>query len=266
MTCNVAFITDSGYVYSTKVAVRSVLKTTPSASVHIVTSEVSGSDITELASLSERVKVVELSDADVAWSKGFSLHSSPHMSNACYLKAILADVLPMDRVLYMDSDCIAVRDVSELYDSDMKEHHLIAATFNSQIREVHRNRLRLVGDYFNAGVLVMPLKKWREIGMRSMFESWYRDNIDRVFMDDQDVFNCITDTRVKWIKKHWNVTQRELFNPSSNFDIPRDKVGIIHFNGPEKPWFPNYRSMFNSFYFDFDSAEGVVADYLDKDL
>ena len=72
-----------------------------------------------------------------------------HISKADLFKFYMAEIFPhIDKILYLDSDTIVRKDLSELFNTDIKDYYLAAA--------------KRPGDEYNCGVLLYNLKKWRE--------------------------------------------------------------------------------------------------------
>lgn len=167
-----------------------------------------------------------------------------------------------DRILYLDCDLIVEGDISGLYDVELGDCEAAAVRSEdfrllSKIKKpifmdrfpynVDNYRTDALGmktpeNYFNAGVLVMDLKKVRQrITQKQVFEILHRHNY---YYNDQDVLNIVFDGRVKNVDCRWNymtyipeqlakenVNNRKLFA-----EFYRENPCIIHYTSAEKPW------------------------------
>ena len=167
-----------------------------------------------------------------------------------------------DRILYLDCDLIVEGDISGLYDVELGDCEAAAVRSEdfrllSKIKKpifmdrfpynVDNYRTDALGmktpeNYFNAGVLVMDLKKVRQrITQKQVFEILHRHNY---YYNDQDVLNIVFDGRVKNVDCRWNymtyipeqlakenVNNRKLFE-----ELYRENPCIIHYTSAEKPW------------------------------
>ena len=98
------------------------------------------------------------------------------MSEATYYRFYIDDYLPTDleEVLYIDADIICMQNISEFYFKQFKELKnseytiSVSTEFTDNFDEYgyhdEFNRLELKnGNYFNAGVMFIDLKKWKKI-------------------------------------------------------------------------------------------------------
>ena len=126
------------------------------------------------------------------------------------LRLALHEILPEeDRVLWLDIDTIVNEDITELFETDLEGCYVAAA--EEPIRSKRPFR------YYNAGVMIMDLRKLRD----GMAEELIRYT-NRVEMDfpDQDVINLLCQGRIKAIDPYWN---------SNRWIVEVENPGITHF-------------------------------------
>ncbi len=145
------------------------------------------------------------------------------------------------RVVLLDSDTLVLGDLGELQDSSLDEA-IIGACVDPFIPTVSsvdglpgivRRRLPDHAPYFNAGIMVVDLRRWREerVGERALeyIERLHR----RLRQYDQDALNAVMAGRWKKLDGSWNTQPR---TPNAlGIPLP-EQPRIVHFSGRLKPW------------------------------
>lgn len=172
-----------------------------------------------------------------------------------YFRLFLPQILGnYEKVLYLDADMVVCHDVAELYNLDLKNMLLgavrdpiISGSNKSPLYNKHDDMEKLgiknIYDYFQAGVLLINLKKIAEDGLCGrMIEYAATHDCDLV---DQDVLNLFCQGRVKFIDNKWNVDVNTIamkvvpYAPAGmwkEYKANRDDAYIYHFAGADKPW------------------------------
>ena len=94
----------------------------------------------------------------------YEKHLKQNANEGCYcspytLLRLLADLYPMpDKLLYLDADVMACRDIGLLYDQDVSQVEYAAA-------RDHYGHFLVSPNYINAGVLLFNMKRCRETGI-----------------------------------------------------------------------------------------------------
>ena len=110
------------------------------------------------------------------------------------LRLALPEILPEeDRVLWLDIDTIVNTDITDLMKTDLDGCYVAA------VEEPIRSKDPFL--YYNAGVMVMDLKKLRD-GMADLLIR-YVNRVDMRF-PDQDVINLLCQGRIKPVSPYWN--------------------------------------------------------------
>ena len=126
------------------------------------------------------------------------------------LRLALPEILPEeDRVLWLDIDTIVNTDITDLFGTELDGCYVAA------VEEPIRSKDPFL--YYNAGVMVMDLKKLRD-GMADLLIR-YVNRVDLRF-PDQDVINLLCQGRIKPISPYWN---------SNNWIVEVSDPGITHF-------------------------------------
>lgn len=167
------------------------------------------------------------------------------LSPAAFLRFLAADRLPgVDRCVYLDGDIVVRHDPRRLGETDLRGTTLGAvrsrvAPFLASpggVRRWFELGLPSVGAYFNSGVLVMDLRRWREGDVTSHLSEFLRAHGHDTWVADQEAMNAVL--AADWIEldRTWNyithVSESFLQQPELE---PRDP-SIVHFAGRSKPW------------------------------
>lgn len=153
---------------------------------------------------------------------------------AIYYRLLIPELFPeFDKVLYMDCDTVLLTDVAELYGADIGDNYIGAVADQAvaavpAFREYTKNALGIEAEkYFNSGVIVMNLKKFRQVGFCEKFAKTLR-SYNFTIAPDQDVLNLICKDKVYYFDGGWNKM------PIAGEDDKTPK--LIHYNLTMKPW------------------------------
>ena len=141
-----------------------------------------------------------------------------HWTYTCLLPLAYPDIFrEEDRVLRLDDDTIIVKDIGGLFDMDMEDN------YTAMVEEPVRGKFPF--RYFNAGVCLMNLKKFRETGI-------YKKMIDmansmELTAMDQDAINVFCQGEIKKIGPEWNMAEHITEHHNDPY--------IIHYAGCLKP-------------------------------
>ena len=103
---------------------------------------------------------------------------------AYYYRLLMAEILPQEisKVIYLDADMVVLGDLQELWDMDMEDSFVLAATNGNSLSTApglsNYEQLGLDSNaaYFNAGLLVANLDKWREANLTTKFFDFFVKN------------------------------------------------------------------------------------------
>ena len=165
------------------------------------------------------------------------LYTRDYYSKSTYFRLFLPNLYPQyDKILYLDSDLVLLDDVAKLYNINIKNSLVGAATeetvsFTPELRDYVE---RVVGvdsykHYFNAGVLIMNLKELRDFGFQEKFLYLLEKHIYSV-AQDQDYLNSMCKGRVKIINPMWNKS------PIPRKSVNVNNIKLIHYTLARKPW------------------------------
>ncbi len=122
-------------------------------------------------------------------------------------RLFIASLLPqeVERAIYVDSDTIFVDSVSELWDFDLSGCPIAMA--NGAMGPWYRSILGIPKDgiYFNSGLLLIDVKRWREERVEDSFLSFLKSQDGYVAFPDEGVLNAVFDGKIKMLPLRYNV-------------------------------------------------------------
>ncbi|KAI3449430.1 hypothetical protein Pfo_006095 [Paulownia fortunei] len=172
-----------------------------------------------------------------------------------YARNYLADLLEtcVTRVIYLDSDLVVVDDISKLWSTSLGKKTIGApeychANFTKYFTEYFWKDSRFSGVfsgrspcYFNTGVMVIDLAKWRRFGYTRRIEQWMeiqKTSVSRIYeLGSLPPFLLVFAGHVAPIEHRWN--QHGLGGDNvrgSCRDLHAGPVSLLHWSGSGKPW------------------------------
>lgn len=186
-----------------------------------------------------------------------------YWTRAMYYRLLAAELLPreLERVLYLDPDILVINSIRPLYDTDLKENLMAAATHTGLLAGITDpvNRLRLENyeaeAYYNSGVLLMDLAAMRrEVRPADIF-NYAREHEDILLLPDQDILNGLYGGRILGVDDSlWNYDARRfdryllVSQGERDMDWVMEHTAILHFCGKRKPWNRSYQGRFAALY------------------
>ena len=174
-----------------------------------------------------------------------------------YARNYLADLLPkcVPRAIYLDSDVLAVDDVRRLWETRLPAAAVVAAP-----EYCHANFSRYFTDafwsdpdlgarvfagrrrapcYFNTGVMVIDLRRWRSGNYRQRIEQWMElQKEKRIYeLGSLPPFLLLFAGEVEAVDHRWN--QHGLGGDNilgSCRPLHKGPVSLMHWSGKGKPW------------------------------
>lgn len=171
-----------------------------------------------------------------------------HLSAATYYRLFLPELLPaeLNRVIYLDTDVVVRRPIEELWETDLGPHG-VAAVLKPRAGEFGEVGLSRESDYFNAGVLLIDLDRWRtrRIGAAALEFALHRSG--RIQGHDQSALNHVLAGNWKRLDPRWNQQFKFFVHTADYLRMGRRELRrlrrepfIIHYTTASKPW--HYRN------------------------
>lgn len=167
-----------------------------------------------------------------------------HVTGATYERLLLVDYLPDDlqRVLWLDADLLVLGDVTPLLQAELGVGLLgavqdpfvprVSAAFG--IRDWHRLGLARNAPYFNAGVMMIDLQRWRDRGVAERALAYLRKYGRAVYFNEQEALNAVIGGSWTPLDDRWNISANPMH---ARVQRPGGEgPAIVHFAGRVKPW------------------------------
>jgi len=214
------------------------------------------------------------------------LSISGHVSLATYLRLFLAELMPpsVTQAIYLDADAIVVQSLENLWSMDLNNSFCGAvqdslfpvleptAVYGRQlhcqslaehdphpIANYRELGLPAAAPYFNAGVLLVNVDRWRRDRVASRALTCLRKNANYVRFWDQYALNVLFAEQWCPLDARWNQCADLFRLPSwqashyseAEFRRLRRDPWIIHFNNLPKPWSADCDHPFQSLYWHY---------------
>lgn len=174
-----------------------------------------------------------------------------HFNELVFARYFIPDLLPdATKAIYLDSDTIALQDISAFNDIDLNGHALGAVyeywLDNEDWKASIRNDieyLKLLGShaYFSSGVLLIDCEKWRKEKICNKLLEIYELYREQTRFPDQDPLNKLFENNYHQLHPTFNATEQvylsfERSGKEDKLNDIKNHTVIRHFAGDSKPW------------------------------
>ena len=144
-----------------------------------------------------------------------SLKISHPITVATYFRLFLDKLIPehINRVLYLDSDILVTGRIEELWATNLDDYVLAAvvdAIGDKDLSVREKIGLANTSRYFNAGVLLIDLDRWRSERLGERALAFAIEHPELITWWDQCALNYAVDGRFKELAKDWNFQTHHL--------------------------------------------------------
>lgn len=234
---------DKGFLMPTSVAIRSLDRFLTGADRIVVLSlGLSTKDKDDLAVCATNAVIEHIECAgliDRSWI------APSHLSEAAYLRYLAPMVLADDdRCVYLDGDVVVRHDPRPLHDIDLQGRTVGAvrsrvAPFAASPGGIMRwFEIGIAGTapYFNSGVLVIDLAKWRARTVTERLTKFLAVHGSSTWIADQEALNVAVVGDWLELDRSWNYITHIAENFLQQPELEPDDPHIAHFAGRQKPW------------------------------
>ncbi|XP_077232207.1 putative galacturonosyltransferase-like 4 [Tasmannia lanceolata] len=170
-----------------------------------------------------------------------------------YARIYLTDIIPADvsRIIYLDSDIVVVDDIEKLWGVDLEEKVVAApeychANFTYYFNDAFWSDPILARTfegrkpcYFNTGVMVLDVDKWREGGYTNKVEDWMGvQKHKRIYhLGSLPPFLLVLAGNIKAVDHRWNQHGLGGDNLEGKCrNLHPGPISLLHWSGKGKPW------------------------------
>lgn len=266
---NIVFASDNNYAQHTAVAMASVLvntKVPQRIQFYLIDDEIQQENkekiIKTVQNLGGNIEFIKIKN-----SKLEDCYVSGELSRASYFRLDIANILDesIEKIIYLDCDLLVYDDIEKMWQLDMGGKP-VAATCDLGIMasaRVRKQKNKFIGlpfdtPYFNAGVLIMDLKKWRDgnyaeaiiaLATQNKYPNHDQDALNKFFMNNWQ------EIPLRWdvIPPVFNLFFKILNKPDLRKKAIEAKLNpaIFHYAGGYKPWEYEIHDGFNDKYYEY---------------
>jgi len=266
---------DDHYIKPLAVTLRSAAaRLNPNSHLHVVLMDGGISD-SNFAALDDTLQglPVSVNVLSVNRKEVEDLGTSHHITHTAYFRLLAGRLLPPEikKVIYLDSDVLVNADLTELWKLELGDHYCLAAPdiacpyidayaacendpalkpavpyFAAVSPVANWRELGIDGqaNYFNSGVMVLNLQRWRQESIDQKLLACLRENAAYVWCWDQYALNVVFAGQWGMMPLRWNQGAHIFEYPDaasspldeSEYSQLRDDPAVIHFTTEFKPW------------------------------
>ena len=250
----VVFITDDNYALPTAVAINSLIKNKKRKSkykIFVLYSELSEdikNSFKKYNSSNINIELIKPDNADFLLSIK-DKREGDYVSSAVLFKFAIPKIFKdYEKVIYIDGDTLIMDDLSDLYNTNIKNVYVGVVKDVHPILSGAYKRLGL-DTYFNAGVILYNIQKILQDGVDDYLNS---DEVlkqtNKYFWFEQDTYNVTFNKNVKYLNPKYNFIIESwdrygIKNSSNVFELTSNvgkllykKSVIYHLASKQKPW------------------------------
>ena len=223
--------------------------------IHIIYDELLPEDMQKLKQTEQLYRNLKLHFYQITSTEGMTFIVPPgHITQAMYYRYLFGDMLPKEitKIIYMDADIICKGDLLPLWQTDLQGKVLGAVRDYGEDRSCGRIGLKN-GRYFNSGVLLIDLTKWRQQKLTQQLFTWLNEvGSTKILWGDQDALNGVIDGQFVELPQKYNC----IIINNTTLKAELETV-IIHYIDYVKPW---------HIYYSESPEKGIYWEYVKKSL
>ena len=276
---NILCATDDKFAQHCAAMLISVLKNNPAnISIYILTESLSNYNEAKLKlTVTENGGNIHIVTVNPEILKDCPMPSDPqlsHISKATYYRLWLSKLLPnsVEKIIYLDCDIVVRHSLIDLWETPLNNLALGAVYHigSSNINEIKRLGYPVKYGYFNAGVLLINLRYWRDNNIPEKLIEFLFIHKDTIHFHDQDVLNGVLFDKCIMLPCKWNmlnafflkstlrindINEEIIINDYSEYKkqilINKDDPVVIHFASTPKPWNIGCRHPYKNEYYHY---------------
>jgi len=190
---------------------------------------------------------------------------SNYWHKSIFYRFYIDRILPnnIKKIIYIDSDIFVNDSIHKLYNIDLKNYNIGAVIDAGTFNRNYLDKLEMKSNvYFNSGVLLINIKKWKSDKITTKLEKTIKKYGANLQNPDQDLLNIIFEKKFKIINPKWNL-QTIMYSNYKYWKYLKNK-GVHHFTFV-KPWRSYSSHPKSKVYREFAKQKGFIIEtnYLD---
>ena len=227
---NIVLATDNNFVQHCDVAMTSIMEHNKNINFYIITDGLSEKN---KKILSDQVNKYNCTLDFLYIDKNIvdklpmpKSNSLKHISPATYYRLFVTELLAqnIEKLIYLDCDMIIRGDLSDLWHTNLDKYAMAAVYQNNNWATNNHtfDRLNIPYNhgYFNAGMLVVNLRYWRDNNIQSKLLNYLNKNYDKIVCHDQDVLNAVLHNQTLGVKPIWNMLTEFYLSRDEDINYP----------------------------------------------
>ena len=264
-TIHLAIISSNDYAPYTATTLMSVLDRLDkkrNCHIYVLTQDLTRSAQKKLKELRRihdfEIDYIYINESDLDFIKGVNVPY--YINRLAASRLLLPSILnKLDKVICIESDLIFLDDIAKLYDTNIGENYIGAV--EDFARKVHAKDLwgNDKDIYFNTGVILINLKKLREINYKAKLVQGIVHNASRYKLQEQCIMNDVYKGHIQRLDIKWNfyhefypieLKRRIRFQAENKKEYLNAVTApsVIHTPGADKMWHPHYQHPFKEEY------------------
>lgn len=247
---NIVFTADDNYMQHLAVTLMSLLENNKDSRFKVFLFSSDISDINKNI-IENMIQPYDCQIEYIRFDKAIFEHiNAGRFSIATYYRLLMPKYLNVDKLLYLDVDMVINTSIQKLYDTNVDEYY-VAAVEDAWRDPSYCKSLGMDNGakYFNAGVMVVNLKRWRDEKLFDTFMEYEKNSKIELASHDQDILNAIFNGCWKQLplkfnqyEKNPDLDRENLLKHFTKEEIKeaQETPVIVHYIGGRKPW--HYRN------------------------
>ncbi|MCB9032271.1 MAG: glycosyltransferase family 8 protein [Chitinophagales bacterium] len=168
----------------------------------------------------------------------FYIHNTKSFTMAAYYRLFFPQLINqnINRLLYIDIDTLVLKDLTDLYTTNLDDF-VLGAVYDNYVKTQPLIGITKEGQYFNSGVLLIDCNKWRTEDITQKCIDYLLQNPKNIIYVDQCVLNAVIQNKYKKLDIYNNMMYSYLPTKSTKKEMKKlqSKITILHFT-LHKPW------------------------------
>ena len=187
-----------------------------------------------------------------------------------YYRIALPSLLPnIDKIIYIDTDVINFKDLSEMYSIELEDNVFFMGILDNNKLLTKLKDIKNLKKYINTGILIMNLKSLRKYGieekLRKYVSKHYSNNLEQIAIN-AICYNNFGILSIKYATFSFNSFKKLVaFNKKQykKYRYPKYELlkafhepTLLHFIGSVKPWHKNYKNTNQKYWWYYAKKSG----------